>query len=251
MPIVRNMGPLIPMKTFAPGNNMWSQGMNENLIKMSMTIASSVKSRTQAIDAVGSPAEGDIYLDPATGFLVVWMVDVPQDLGGTLTGWFAATPRSGSLFYVQDEQIFIGFTDGNVWTELINFAEPYTPVARTLAFYVPGLPRANVDLFKYVSGFSLTLLADSEGHGAGLDVAPSEDITFSIRHGNTEVGTITFDDGSTTGSVNIGAPIIVNNALPAESKYTQSQVLTVKSPTNLHGAQGLNVTFSAEIWDRD
>lgn len=246
--IVRNMGSMA-LKRYSAGNNNWAGGMNENLLKMSLTISSTVKSRKTALP--DTAMDGDQYIEPGSGRLCIWAEDVPQDLGGELTGWFAASPKTGLIFYVQDDAEYVIFAEGGGWTPLISFDKPYTPVPRTLAFFAPGPIKAGSDVFQYVSGFPLSIKAGAAGSGASLIVAPSAGITFQIFHSNIVVGSIQFSGGSNDGAVNFPQNVAFNNALPAERRYYQSQMLSIKAPADLKGAQGLSFTLTADIWDQD
>lgn len=247
---MQDIGSINPLRQFQAKNQSWHRGMNENLIKMSMTIASSAISRTTPLP--GSANEGDVYIEPGSGKIVMWVESFDDDGTPTAPDWWAATPTPGTVFYIRDENKWYLYSDLFEWTLLMALDDPYTPVARSLAFYAPGLVRAGATIFQFVPGMQLAIPQDAPGSGAGLEIAPSGGgIAFSIMHGSTLVGTINFAQDATVATIDFPNPVVVNNALPDENKYEQAQILRIVAPGDVRGASGLNVTIAAEIWERD
>jgi hypothetical protein len=243
------IGMINQFQQYQAGNNYWHRGMNENLIKMAMTVSSSVLTMVDEMPVSGG-AEGDMYISGP--YIYMWLSGFDDDGTPTPAQWWQAQANIGTVFFVQDEQAYYIFSDDGGWEKTIDLNSTLTPVPRTTTFYNPGNIRPGAVIFKYVAGLQYAIPEDAPGSGAGLETAPGGGgISFAIKHGGVQVGSIDFAQDALSGTFDFPARVVVNNALPNESKYEQAQELTIVAPADLRGATGLNVTIQAEIWERD
>ncbi len=94
------------------GTNAWKSGMDANLLKLSVHVNGTVKSRTTSLP--GTPTLLDIYIvpdaDPNAGQIAVWDGEVGSE------DWVYLVPKEGWAFYVEDENINVQF-NGSLWVE--------------------------------------------------------------------------------------------------------------------------------------
>ena len=242
------IGMINSFRQFEAGNNYWHREMNYNMVKMAMTVSSSVIAFQEEMPVSGN--DGDMYISGP--YIYMWMAGFDDDGNPEPAQWYQAQANIGTIFFVQNESAFYIMSDEGGWEKVIDLNTTLTPVPRALTFYNPGNIRPSTVLFRYVAGLQLAIPADAPGSGAGLETAPGGGgISFGIYHSGVPVGSINFAQDSTQGTFDFPSNVVVNNALPAESKYEQAQALEIISPADLRGATGLNVTIQAEIWERD
>lgn len=243
-----DIGSISPLTQFQAGNNYWARTMNLNLIKMSMMIAPSVISAVEELP--GAASEGDMYLSGSR--ICMWIDEWDSGEGiPEPAGWRSAAPVVGTQLLIRDINEIWLYDETNEWVVMTRLDDPYIPVQRTLAFYAPGFVRPGSIMFKYVAAMPLAIPAGAPGSGAGLEVAPGDNITFTITAAGVPVGTIDFANGSTEGVFDFDNNVVIHNGLPEENKYIQAQELVIHAPADPKGASGMNVTIRAEIWEKD
>lgn len=244
-----NIGSVTGLRQHSPGNNYWAKTMNQNMIKMMFGLAPSVISKSVAVPSSGS--EGDAYL--SAGNIHLWVDDFTDDDGGVVEGgWKIMSPVVGCQILVRDVNEIWMYDETMEWVRMIAIDAPFVPVPRELKFYAPGLVRPGSVMFKYVASMPFAVAEDAPGAGAHLEVAPSGDgIDFTITCAGVPVGSIHFDQNSTTGEVTWPDRTVIHNGLPDENKYIKAQELLIYAPNNPRGATGLNVTLRGEIWEKD
>lgn len=212
----------------------WGDAMSRNFLKMATLFHPAVISRTTPIPS--SANDNDAYIDPVSGKLYVWLKGE----------WHTITPREGALVYVRDAHEYAHYNHHNEWVTAIDLDAVQPPVPRTLSVHVPGLIRPNAIIYRYVAGMEFTIRAGAPGSSAILDTPPDGgSVTFDVQGGNGN-GTITFNNGSTIGVFNFPNDVVT---LPIEEEgaFGTAQSLIIRSPEDVHGAQGLTVTFRGEV----
>jgi hypothetical protein len=244
MGAIVDIGNVSALRTYRAHTNGWGHGMNLNMIALSIMMSPGVKSMTTALPANGT--QGDTYIDPGTGKMCMW-IDAWNDGDDQPAGWYCLSPNIGSITLVNDSQHLMVYELPGQWSLLVDLTATHNPVQRELAFYAPGLVRANTSIFAYVAGMELTFPAGADSSGAGLEIAPSAAITFNITGPGGTFGTIAFASGSLVGTVTIANETILQPAVPTENQYVQANVMKVISPADVKGASGLNVTLRGKI----
>lgn len=226
----------------------WSQKMNQALVKMAVMLHGSVLGRVGALP--GSPAVNDTYILTTDNAIYCWQPAV-VDANDTppvndAAQWYKITPTTGDKLYVVDENKFYVFDNLSTWNMFWDPSKSHRSIQREMTFYVPYLLRANATIFSYVASTEIAFPAGAAGSGAFCEVAPSAAVVFSIRKNNAVVGTISFASGNTDGVVAFPSEaVIVPSA--QDGMYLRPNVLTVTSPANIAGMQGLNVSLRGKI----
>lgn len=233
--------------TFNKQSHGWSEGMNQNLVKMAMLLHASCDGMVGALP--GSPDVNDTYIYTADKSIYVWVDAVVDPTAGINdpAQWYVVTPVVGLTMMVADQEKYFTYTIDGVWTEVWDMNATHRSLARPIAFDVPYRLRSGAKLFEYVAGMEFTIPAGAPGSGAFLDVAPTGgDLVLTIQHNSSTVGTITFDEGETEGVVDIPDEVVVYNSV-MENEWMRAHNLTVLSPANTRLAEGLGVTFLGKI----
>lgn len=233
----------VSFSRFLLRSHSWGRGMNDNLTKMAILLKGGVLSMTTPIPETG--AINDSYIDPASGDIVMRVAAFDDGETSFAEDWVAITPDIGVHIYVADQQKFYVCNWHRDWEETVDLADSLPSVPRELSFYVPGAIRPSAIIFQYVAGIDIVFPNDNEHSGAVLDVAPSEPITFNINTSGG-AGTITFAASSTDGVVDFASETEVYASLMDGATVTPN-MLTISSPSDLKGAQGLTVTLRGVI----
>lgn len=245
---MKPIGAANAFQTFVKRNNNWSEGMNDNLLKAAAVLHGSVRGIVSSLP--GSPAANETYIRSTDNAIYVWVParnDLDEDNNPiTLPAeWFVITPIVGMSMLVEDQEKVFWFGPTG-WEEAWDLNAVHRSLEREVNLHIPYLLRNNSVLYEYVAGVELTIEAGAPGSGAFLDVAATDDVVFQIKHNGTNCGTISFDSGSIAGDIDFPGEVVVYPAL-VEHEYARAQNLTIHSPADTFGAQGLGITFRAKI----
>lgn len=242
--MVKDAGATSTFLTFPKRSHGWGDRMNVQLIRTAVSLHPSVKSKVTALP--GGAAEGDAYISPVDGKIHVWVDAYAIDNIGTIepADWWAFTPSTGYLVYVEDEQSF--YIWAGAWIFCWQVGAAHREVQRELTFYNPYRIRKSSTIFYYVAGTEFTIPAGAAGSGASLEIASSVAIVFSIQHNGATVGTISFDAASTSGVVTIASEVVVHPSID-ENEFTPAHSLRIVSPAETYEAEGLAVSIKGMI----
>lgn len=243
--MTKNIGTPAAWTQISKGSHNWAFKMNEQIIKYGALIQGAAKSRTDALPGSGSP--GDVYIHPTNDRIYVWVEEYNDGETVHPAEWYYITPTTGVLMLVIDENKWYCYTHIGEWQMVWDPALSHRAIKCERSFYAPYLIRPSKTIFSYVSTQEFVIPAGAAGSGAFCEVAPTGgSVTYNLVHQGSSQGTIVFAAGSTDGVVTVPSDIIV---LPAvmENMYTQARVLTVVSPANTRGMEGLNVTLQGKI----
>lgn len=243
--MTKSIGRAVSWNQIAKRSNGWGVKMNEQIIKFSVLMQGAAESRTDALP--GSPADWDVYIHPTDDKIYVRAPAFNDGDNDHAAEWYTITPSVGLVMLVKDENKWYVYNNMSEWQMLWDPALSHRAIQREFSFYAPYRIRPNTIIFGYVATQEFTLEATPSGSGAFCEVAPTGGaVVFTIAAGGTTAGTITFADGATDGVVSIPVETVV---LPTilENKYTSAKILTVRSPADTRGMQGLNCTLPGKI----
>lgn len=206
------------------GENNWKDGMDLNLLKLSVLSQLSVVSATVALP--GAATNGMTYIVP-TGGADAGKIAV-RDNGA----WVMLTPIEGFLAYVRDTDKYMTF-DGLAWADLAtgggsggdgledapsdgnlygrkDAAWQVVPAASAgavpiLSAFIGGKTTANEVLFRFLATTAMTFAEGNARAKAGI--AATAQTTFTINYNGASRGTIVFAAGATTGVVDFTSDI--------------------------------------------
>lgn len=190
MPSRTLAGPLALVGGRSAHESGWSAEMNENLLRASVFAQLTVKSRTTGTPP-GSPANGDIYIVPASGTTGVWVGKENQVAVRDNGAWVYYVVGEGFVAYVQSDDFLYNF-NGTTWV-------PISQPADVNAF-VAGTPGVSAKVLRYVFNRTVVFQDDFAGSRATADTAATASTVFSIKKNGTSIGTITFASSGTTGT---------------------------------------------------
>lgn len=229
-PTIKQIGSMDLERSWPYGDNTWKPGMDRNLQKMSAIMQGAVMSRTTPIPDTGSP--GDRYINPATGDILMWDVDSDDEVAK----WLAITPLEPTLMWVNDEDVFVTWTDiPAAWNVMFNPTSAIpSPAVRAVATFVPGEIPPVTKLWILAVRVSFNLAVDFAGSQGHAEVPPSGgDVIFSVQKNGTEVGTMTFTNGVNAATF----------ASAAGAEFVEGDLLTIVSPSAVNGVSALAVTL--------
>lgn len=221
--------------TFSPisaRSHAWENTANKQFITASVLTRGSAISRTVPVPATAS--DGDTYISPSDDKVWTWF-------GGD---WYTITPNIGMHLWVADANELALFDETSSWVTMVDLPHPDKAIPRELSFYAPGFIRDNqADIFRYAASMEFTVAVNAPGSSAFLEVAPSSDITFTMKRAFSPVGTFTFLAGSTVASFNVPVQFSVMPTA-VETTYSQAQEFFIEGPVAAFDCQGLSVTIS-------
>lgn len=230
----------------AKRSNNWGRTMNEHMVKLAALTHGAVKSRTTAIPAASAASDGDVYIDPATDRVYIFVPAWNDGETAYADDWYFVQPSVGLIMYVEDEQKWYAYTQIGEWQMLWDPTLVHRSIARDFSFYNPYLVRKKAILFSYVATQETTIPAGAAGSGAYCEVAPTAEVVLNLLHNSASVGSITFAAGATEGVVSFPSEVTITPTIE-ESMYTQARVFQIRSPDDTFGMAGLNVTIKAKI----
>lgn len=230
-------------------SHSWTRMMNENMVRASMGAHPSVEGMGEL---PASATEGQMWIDSVTKKLCMW-IDGLDDYAGHEAdsdyeepigpGWWAYVPTIGHFVYRKDVEQYWIFNWSGEWELALDLNAVHRGVEREFACYIPGQIRPSAIIWHYVAGLELTVEANAPHSGAILEVPPSQTIVFSF---NKAGATITFAAGSTDGVIYWPTEEIIQPS-HTENMFVRAHELTLSSPADLHGAQGLTFTLRGKI----
>lgn len=253
MAAITPLGELGKLSKIAARNNNWTRRANVNFMKMGAAMNLSALSLSTPIPVYPTvedePDEGTTYIHPDTKQLYVWTEEFADNTEDPFPkGWAVFTPTYGNVCFVEDDQTLRIYSRATQsWDVLVDLNAVHQPVERELSCFIPGILRPNAVIWAYVAGMELALAPGLPGAGAGLQIAPSAGVQFTLQKANTVVGTISFAAGSTTGVIDFPNEIIIHPALPEENLYVRANLFQIRSPLSTAGAQGLDFTLRGKL----
>lgn len=244
--MTRNLGAASSWTMIGKRSNNWGRQMNEHMVKLAALTQGAAKSRTTAIPSAGSASEGDIYIDPATDRVYIFVPAWNDGDTAYPDDWYFVTPTPGLVMFVDDENKWYCFTQLGEWQMLWDPTLTHRSVQREFSFYNPYMVRKKAILFSYVATQETTIEEDAPGSGAFCEVAPTDVVVLNLLHNGTSVGSITFAAGETEGVVSFPAEVTITPTIE-ETMYTQARVFQIRSPNDTFGMEGLNVTIKCKI----
>lgn len=245
--MVRNIGRASAWTPVGKRSHSWGRKMNDQIVKFGALLQGAVKSMTTPLPGAG--VDGDIYIDPADRRIKVWIVAWNDGDGPIAAEWNVIEPTRGLIMYVTDQNKWYSYTEisGGTWQLLWDPAKTHRAIAREFSFYAPYLIRPNQDAFCYVATKEFTIAAGAPGTGASCEIAPvGGSVVYSIRKNTTEIGTITFAAGSTTGVISFPSEQVILPTIQ-ENMFEQANMLRIRAPANTRSMEGLCLTIAGKI----
>lgn len=135
-----------------------------------------------------------------------------------------------------DDDEFVHY-NGTSWVTALDLSALPGTTPEQMAFYAPGRIRPNRTTFMYVPAIEKTIVGGMVGSTASLEVAPSGgNLVFSIN-ANGSTGTITFADGSATGTISFD---------PSDAVLPVGSAFLVTAPSNTYEAEGLTLSIACK-----
>ncbi|MBK3745239.1 DUF2793 domain-containing protein [Paraburkholderia aspalathi] len=219
---------------WALGEDGWKDGMDANILLLSIVGQLGVKSKTTALPA--SPAQGDIYIEPSGA-------DAGKIAVRDNNAWVKFVAKAGWRTWVNDTKAFAHF-NGTAWVDEADDAGiPEAPedgktygrknadwaevtgggggaTHASISAFIPGKPAAAQRLIDYQMLFAGTLPLNAAESLARCAVAPTAAVSIVLLKNTEEIDTLTFAAASTTGvfTVGLGVSFAVGDVLTLMSQ---------------------------------
>ena len=210
------------------GGDAWKPTMDHNMLTLSVVVSGAALSRQVELPA--TPAEGDIYIVPASDATNPNEVAVFDGEAGS-EAWVYLTPKAGWSFLVTDENKNYQF-DGTEWAEFASAgggSGGSDGGAYDIRFGFTSAPTADQVLDTIPLARTVTLGENFAGSVAVVGSAPAANFTISVRLDSTEIGTLTIGTDSSATFATTAA---------AEAVIPSGGVLTFVAPSTVDASIG-------------
>lgn len=176
-------------------------------------------------DAGGSVAHAASHAKGGSDELTPAAIGAVADTGGTVNGDLTITGKlfgnnvfptvgdlpapaasEGNLVFVTEGARTL-FSNGTAWVDVGRGGDKVLPY--DLGFYAGGANDASAVLSAFLAVRSIALKAGLTGSRARCLVAPSAALTLQLWSDSTQIGTVNFASGSTTGSFTFSADVTI------------------------------------------